>query len=622
MTVYVGSSIVNNMYLGSTAYSNIYVGSSNANAPLTALRATNAGFGAIGEIGPSTGIGQTTRMVTPTFLEAFSQFRLVYALFRIRTTSITATVDNGSGAAGNTLTITAVATGGIYVGMLIYNAGLAANVRVLAQVSGTLGGTGVYTLSGTAVLIASGTFTSDFADELFQGAGSNITYDAGFSNTVTAGYTGLPARTQVTFDTGSTTKVYNYTTWDKTIGYFKSDLMTRPGGASKAPMEIWTRATLPSNLAGIPINKVAQNVFVDRGWGNNLVTTGTAPDPVTATSITAATSTQGGSTYCITPIAIEMLTAGNSSTVIAFGDSRHAATGLGVNEPAGYGDQMGDVQGLTNATERGLYAVAKQHSVMLTKPTDRGTWLARSSASWGLRRGLAAVLGDPSARIVINAYGQNDQNTAAAPTGNPILTWATNMDAPLGWAINASNRVYIVTSTGTGSASAPTGTDTTADITFGTAIIRYIGTSTDASQRQGLAIAGKMLIINRRIRVDMSGASIIQEGMGPFSSSSDFWATAANQSDGFQMACGAYYQSQLNSLGSVFTGADRIVTMMLSLAGSRTVNGGADDGTRSWKTTPAGDISYLMTPDGIHHGNYGAEIGKAAWTKLAVTGSA
>jgi len=35
-----------------------------------------------------------------------------------------------------------------------------------------------------------------------------------------------------------------------------------------------------------------------------------------------------------------------------------------------------------------------------------------------------------------------------------------------------------------------------------------------------------------------------------------------------------------------------------------------------------GATAYMLTPDGIHAGNYGAELGKAAWTKLVLTGAA
>lgn len=60
-----------------------------------------------------------------------------------------ATIDNGSGSAGNTLTITTVTSGAIHVGDTVVGAGIAGGTTIAAFVGGT-GGLGTYTLSGAA----------------------------------------------------------------------------------------------------------------------------------------------------------------------------------------------------------------------------------------------------------------------------------------------------------------------------------------------------------------------------------------------------------------------------------------------------------------------------------------
>lgn len=582
---------------------------------LVAMRATNAGFAPVPELSPSSGLAQTTRAVTAPFNEPFREFEVIYQVFRVRTASYTASIDNGSGAAGDIMTVTAISQGGVYPGMLVGGTGVTAGTYVRSQLTGTDGGIGTYKLSVVqAGVVSSSTLTSSsqLVEELYQGAGAQVTYEAGFEDAVTEAMTGIPNRTRITFDGGETSKVYTYSTWDKTIGHFVSDRMNR-GRLSADPLAIWTRATLPSNGSGLPANKLASSNFTNRWWGNDLQGASASADPITASSISAVTAVAGSTTNCIVPVAIRIYTAGRAKTVIVLGDSRSASTGLGGNEPAGYGDVMGDVYGRASEIERGIHGVALQHSLMIAKPTDRAFWLARSPNSWRYRRQIATVCGADTAKVIVNALGQNDQSDA--PT-----TWSSGMDLYAGQAITTSNRVYVVTVAGASGASAPTSTTLGADIGLGTATIRYYGTDATGTNRTGLAIAGKNYLINAAFRAAMPSASIVQEGLGPFTSTTDNWATAANQSDGFNSAAGKTFQAQLAALGASWTGADRYVSSMSLMAGSRTVNGGADDGSRSWKTD--GTTAYLMTPDGIHRGNYGAEVGKEAWTRLAVTGAA
>ena len=64
------------------------------------------------------------------------------------TATFTGTIDNGTPpGAGTVLTVSAVSAGTILLGMTITGTGITAGTRIVAQVSGTTGGVGVYTVS-------------------------------------------------------------------------------------------------------------------------------------------------------------------------------------------------------------------------------------------------------------------------------------------------------------------------------------------------------------------------------------------------------------------------------------------------------------------------------------------
>ena len=70
-------------------------------------------------------------------------------------TVVTGYIDNGSGSAGTTLTVSAVANGALYVGQILTGTGVTAGTKITAFVSGS-GGTGTYTVSASQ-LVASTT---------------------------------------------------------------------------------------------------------------------------------------------------------------------------------------------------------------------------------------------------------------------------------------------------------------------------------------------------------------------------------------------------------------------------------------------------------------------------------
>jgi hypothetical protein len=81
------------------------------------------------------------------------------------TAVFTGEIDDGAGSAGTVLDVTAVTSGTLLTGMTITGTGVTAGTRIVAQVSGTTGGVGVYTVS-TSQLVASTTINGSRASKL------------------------------------------------------------------------------------------------------------------------------------------------------------------------------------------------------------------------------------------------------------------------------------------------------------------------------------------------------------------------------------------------------------------------------------------------------------------------
>ena len=81
------------------------------------------------------------------------------------TAVFTGEIDDGAGSAGTVLDVTAVTSGTILTGMVLSGTGITAGTRVIAQVSGTTGGVGVYTVN-TSQLAASTTINGSRASKI------------------------------------------------------------------------------------------------------------------------------------------------------------------------------------------------------------------------------------------------------------------------------------------------------------------------------------------------------------------------------------------------------------------------------------------------------------------------
>lgn len=101
-----------------------------------------------------------------------------------RSASFTASISNGSGSAGTTLDVSAIASGSIYPSMEITGTGVTAGTRIVEQLTGTAGSTGTYRVNNSQ-LVSSTSMTGDLPSKITvsQQGIYNIQFSAQFKNT-------------------------------------------------------------------------------------------------------------------------------------------------------------------------------------------------------------------------------------------------------------------------------------------------------------------------------------------------------------------------------------------------------------------------------------------------------
>lgn len=103
------------------------------------------------------------------------------------TAVFTGRIDNGTpGVAGTVLTVSAVTSGTIYIGMALTGTGVTAGTEIVGFVSGSYGGAGVYTVS-VSQSVASTAITGSFASRItvYQPGVYNVQFSAQFVNAST-----------------------------------------------------------------------------------------------------------------------------------------------------------------------------------------------------------------------------------------------------------------------------------------------------------------------------------------------------------------------------------------------------------------------------------------------------
>lgn len=145
----------------------IFVGSGHAEtiSTATALNLATAGVAIVG-LGAGTlrptftfdTVNTATALVTSDNITVqncvfVANFLTIASCFTLNSASVTGVIS------GTTLTVSAVGSGTLYVGSTVTGTGITANTYIMAQVSGTTGGVGVYTVNNS-MTFASGTITT------------------------------------------------------------------------------------------------------------------------------------------------------------------------------------------------------------------------------------------------------------------------------------------------------------------------------------------------------------------------------------------------------------------------------------------------------------------------------
>ena len=184
-------------------------GSDNATFNLSLLQADDD-FGVTKAIGTLTGLALGRRVVVTPSTTTTAAVATGGAITIANTTSVTASIS------GTTMTVTAVGTGSLAVGQFLTGSGVStAGTRILAQLTGTAGGAGTYSVSiPQTVASTTVTVTTNLSNlSMRQGDVIAIRASTGFATTY---------RTTIIGVTSTTAAIGDYVAADRSAAVFKA----------------------------------------------------------------------------------------------------------------------------------------------------------------------------------------------------------------------------------------------------------------------------------------------------------------------------------------------------------------------------------------------------------------
>lgn len=439
--------------------------------------------------------------------------------------------------------------------------------------------------------------TNPIMDTLFSGASAVLRFQHGLEYPFTAALTGIAPRKATTFAAANYVQ-YDNATWDGSTGYVISDLMdagqTIPKGAFWG---CWTTIELPASAANaIPYQKNTSS-YLNRyegsvvSTGSQIAAYGGASDvALAAASVTAVPSAQTGTSRYFGPAMYLVETDGASKHVATIGDSIAYLVGEGVAGSGSYGDAQGSALGNGGYISRGLYEVAGVDEVNFARGSDGNKYLL-TPANWRYRReGL--VLANPT--HVIN---QNVHNDISAGAGT-ILTWAAGTAyAKSDVVLKNGAGIYIATVAGTSGATGPTGTGTI----DGTVTWMQIFNSTGGALQAPAKVIGLEAKVADQIKALLPGIPLITALCTPDASSTDLYATAANQTPTNGSGVATSLRGYLNALKRAlpsYLQSQAVIDPNLAVENNPYPS---EDG----KWLADGSTTYLRSTDGTHPNSRG-----------------
>lgn len=359
---------------------------------------------------------------------------------------------------------------------------------------------------------------TDFAEDYnFQ-----VGFEVGYANAVT----GLAPRKMFTFS-GAETAQYRSASAPAS-GYILSDILDLGETVDAGEFfGLWTTVqhvgTSGNNTPAtgkLPWQKNASN-YINRHvglvTGSDLIGTDAARS---ASSVTALTTTQtgvGGAYF--TPCMLLIETDEAIPCVVALGDSITYGVGEGVAGSGSNGDALGSARGNSGIVERAVVESLGYLCVNLGKGSDGNKFLS-TAANWSKRLELLK-LANPT--HVINANVLNDITPTLSVSGWAATTAYSKWDV-----VSANGNNYVCVRAGTSGSTSPSGTGSV--FVDGGCTWAYLQPHPAVSGSRGSSIvAAQMANVNAQIAAALPGIPIIGMTAGPNTSSTDSWATVANQ---------------------------------------------------------------------------------------------
>ena len=374
---------------------------------------------------------------------------------------------------------------------------------------------------------------------------------------------------------------------------------------------LWTtveEATAGTPVTGrIPYTRSASN-YLNRyigaiaANGTTLAQSQIALDSArSATAITPATSAQPGASNYFTPIMLLIETDSGEPFIWHISDSIGYGVGEGVAGSGTEGDGVGSALSNRGFIDRAIYENLGYNGGGFGRGSDGNKYLS-NPANWAYRRALLQ-LANPT--HVINADVHNDFVSIT------IANWAVST-AYAKWDCKLANgNIYTCVVAGTSSSTAGGPSGTGGGIVDGTCVWAYVmpqaGTATPRGASQVIA---QMANVNEQIKTILPDVTILAMTVTPDASSTDSWATAANQTPA---TIGGWGDS--TSRRSGVNAAIRSKHPLLKIDGYFDPAALLEDSypTETSKWISNGSAAYV-TNDGTHPNSVGYKIGSYAIT--------
>lgn len=427
-------------------------------------------------------------------------------------------------------------------------------------------------------------------------------FQVGFEQGYTPALTGIAPRKMFTF--GGTTIASYLAASPPSDGYIVSDILDLGSYVESDEFYgLWTTVEAAARTGSnkIPYTRNASN-FLQKYIGTisaagvSQIDAGSAQ---LATSITSSTLNQWGASNYYSPCMLLIETDSGVPFVVCLGDSIAYGVGESVTGSGSYGDGVGSPLSNLGFVERGIHENLKYSVVNFSKGSDGNKYLA-TQENWAKRKKLLA-LANPTHVILQNVF--NDIGPTITVSNIAVSTAYAKWNVGL-----AGGNLYICVKAGTTGGTAPTW-NTSGGIVDGTAQWAYLMADPGTAFKRGAALViAQMAAVTEQIAATVPGVPIIGNRPTVQSSSTDAWATTANQTTGQQFTP---TNSRRWLAGQIIAARNYLLRLSAVIDTNQFIEDGYPSETGKWVAN--GSASYL-TNEGTHPNSVGHAVMAAAIT--------